>query len=90
MGGVENRPANAGNDCAAGRFITIRACGEPVRNPRISPGTGLRAELSPIIHRLSTAHPDAIVEMSWLIRSANEFSARIMVATFSHAYSTVV
>lgn len=50
----------------------------------------LGADLSPILHLLSTAHPEASVEINWFTLSANTLSSSMTRATFSHAYITVV
>ena len=48
------------------------------------------ARFSPVIHRLSTPHPEASVDIIELILSANAGSLATWSATFSHAYNTVV
>ncbi len=53
--------------------------------PHDSATGGEEAEFSPILHRFSTGHPEASVEIRPLILSANEFSDWIRFATFSHA-----
>ena len=50
----------------------------------------LRPYLSPILHPLSTRHPEARVEINWFTLSANALSSCMSRATFSHAYITVV
>ena len=47
-------------------------------------------KLSPLIHQLSTSHPEAIVEMRLLSFSAKWQSPLAMPPIFWQAYSTVV
>jgi hypothetical protein len=71
--------------CSPTCYVAARGCWQTTRYSRSLRSVRTTVRLSPFLHGLLTAHPDANVEMRALIRSAKSLSVRINAPIFSHA-----